>query len=97
MRKESLILIGGGGHCKSCIDVINAEEKYDIRGILDLSLKVGEKILDYPILGTDNDIDKLNKQFNSFFISLGHLGSSAVRTKLFDRLKNLNISFKKRS
>ena len=34
--KEKLILIGGGGHCKSCIDVIEQENKYEIAGIVDL-------------------------------------------------------------
>jgi hypothetical protein len=30
---RDLILIGGGGHCKSCIDVIELETKYAIAGI----------------------------------------------------------------
>lgn len=34
--KEQIILIGGGGHCKSCIDVIEQEGKYQIAGIVDL-------------------------------------------------------------
>ena len=34
--KEEIILIGGGGHCKSCIDVIEQEGKYQIAGIVDL-------------------------------------------------------------
>ena len=32
---QKLILLGGGGHCKSCIDVIEQESKYTIEGILD--------------------------------------------------------------
>ena len=30
MDKQKLILVGGGGHCRSCIDVIEAEEKFEI-------------------------------------------------------------------
>jgi len=43
--KEEIILVGGGGHCKACIDVIKIENKYQIEGILDVK-KIGEKILD---------------------------------------------------
>jgi len=32
--KEKIILIGGGGHCKSCIDVIEQEGRFIIAGIV---------------------------------------------------------------
>ena len=32
---KNIILIGGGGHCKSVIDVIEQEKKYKISGIVD--------------------------------------------------------------
>ena len=30
MNKKKIILIGGGGHCKSCIDVIESNNMFDI-------------------------------------------------------------------
>ncbi len=33
-NKKQIILIGGGGHCKSCIDVIESENKYNILEII---------------------------------------------------------------
>jgi hypothetical protein len=33
---KSLLLIGGGGHCRTCIDVIETEGKYKIAGIVKL-------------------------------------------------------------
>lgn len=36
MMKPKLILIGGGGHCHSAIDVIEEEGRYQIAGIVDL-------------------------------------------------------------
>ena len=41
MKKE-LYLISGGGHCKSCIDVIEQENIYQISDIIDLEEKVGK-------------------------------------------------------
>ena len=48
---NSIILIGGGGHCKSCIDVIESEGKYAIAGILDSIKRPGELVLGYHVLG----------------------------------------------
>ena len=32
---KKIILIGAGGHCASCIDVIENEKKYEIIGLID--------------------------------------------------------------
>ena len=32
--KPNIILIGGGGHCVSVIDIIENKNKYNIKGIL---------------------------------------------------------------
>lgn len=52
---KPLILVGGGGHCKSVIDVAESMG-HSILGILDLPENVGHSILGYPVLGTDDDI-----------------------------------------
>ena len=38
--KPDIILIGGGGHCVSVIDVIENENKFKIKGILDSNTKI---------------------------------------------------------
>ena len=88
--RKKLILIGGGGHCKSCIDVIEQEDKFEIYGILDLPNHVGEKILDYQIIGTDSDIEKYAGMRFSFLITIGQIKSADLRKKAFNKLKILN-------
>ena len=88
--KQKIILIGGGGHCKSCIDVIEQEGSYEIAGIVDVKEKVGDKILGYPIIGTDKDIEQISKQYDNFLITIGQLKTSAIRTRLFTQLTQLN-------
>ena len=85
---KNLILIGGGGHCKSCIDVIEQENKYHIYGILDLPNKIGQKILDYKIIGTDNDIENFIQQGFSFLITIGQLQSPKLRIMLYEKIKS---------
>jgi len=90
--KEEIILLGGGGHCKSCIDVIEQEGRFSIVGILDMSEKIGQKIAGYPVIGTDDDLDQLASKYKNFFITVGHIQTPYTRIKLFDRLVKLNVN-----
>ena len=84
--KESLILIGGGGHCKACIDVIEQEGHYAISGILDKADLVGLQILGYPIIGTDEDIVRLATN-HYFLITVGQIKTPATRLAIYGKLK----------
>ena len=60
---SKIILIGGGGHCKSAIDVIEQEARFEIAGIIDKPELLGSKILGYPVIGNDLDLEKLAKKY----------------------------------
>ena len=92
MSKSKLILIGGGGHCKSCIDVIEQEDKYEIVGILDVPEKKGEKILNYEIIGSDSDYNKFHQQTYSFLITIGQIKSANIRKRIFENLISMNAN-----
>lgn len=89
MGKKKIILVGGGGHCVSCIDVIEMQEEFEIVGIIDKKEKIGEKILNYPIIGSDIDLERLSKEYSHFFITIGQVKSSETRIKLYEKLKSL--------
>jgi sugar O-acyltransferase (sialic acid O-acetyltransferase NeuD family) len=89
-KKNNLILIGGGGHCKSCIDVIEKENKYIIKGIIDTKEKIGQHLLGYKYIGTDDDINQLVKAGYSFLISIGQIKSASTRKRLYEKLKSVN-------
>jgi len=88
MSKLPIILVGGGGHCISCIDVIEETGLYDIIGILDHQEKVGKNILQYQIIGTDDDIPNLISACPNFLITVGQIKSSIVRHKIYKRIKD---------
>jgi sugar O-acyltransferase (sialic acid O-acetyltransferase NeuD family) len=90
MSKPEIILIGGGGHCKSCIDVIEHENKYIIAGIIDVKEKIGQTVLGYSIIGSDDDIDNFATKYDNFLITVGQLESNALRVKLYNKIKSLN-------
>ncbi|MBD1558476.1 family 2 glycosyl transferase [Vibrio sp. S9_S30] len=89
---EKLILVGGGGHCKACIDVIELQKKYEILGILDTADKVGETLSGYPIIDTDDAMAQYVAQGCYFLVTVGQIESSNLRQRLYGKLEDLNAS-----
>ena len=87
--RPKIILVGGGGHCISCIDVIEQEGKFEIAGIVD-EMKIGNQVLEYPILGGDNDLPTLRKTYKYALITIGQINTPKTRMMLFERLLRLD-------
>ena len=90
--KEKIVLIGGGGHCKSVIDVLEQENKYEIIGVIDTIENIGKKVLDYQIIGCDNDLSEVFKICKNAVISVGHIKSNALRVSLFEKAKKIGFN-----
>ncbi len=81
---NKIILIGGGGHCKSVIDVIEQEGRFEISGIVDKIELLGSKVLGYPVIGSDSDLESLAKNYQNAIITVGQIKSASLRIKLYD-------------
>tara|TARA_B100000787_G_scaffold169474_1_gene160772 strand:+ start:89 stop:667 length:579 start_codon:yes stop_codon:yes gene_type:complete len=81
---NKIILIGGGGHCKSTIDVIEQEARFEIAGIIDKPKLLGSKILGYPVIGNDFDLENLAKKYQNALVTVGQIKSAFIRIKLYD-------------
>ena len=92
-NKEKIVLIGGGGHCHSVIDVIELENKYEIIGIVDINENLGKDVLNYKVIGTDEDLETIFKIYKNACITVGHINSNALRIKLFNIAKNIGFNF----
>ena len=88
--KPKLILIGGGGHCKSCLDVIEQENKFIIAGIVDINTSISD-LLGYPLLGHDEDLAKLKLSYDYVLITIGQIKTPAIRIRLLDYVKSLGF------
>ena len=82
-----LILIGGGGHCKSVIDVAESAG-YNIVGILGRLEEVGKTVLNYKVVGVDDDIPQYIGK-TEFVITVGFVKNPILRIKLYNRVKEL--------
>ncbi len=83
---QNLILVGGGGHCKSVIDVAESAG-YNILGILDMPEEVGKTVLGYKVVGTDDDIPQYVGKAE-FVITVGFIKNPTIRIRIFDRIKS---------
>ncbi len=81
---NNIVLIGGGGHCKSVIDVIEQDGQFNIEGIIDKPELLGTNILGYSVFGIDNDLPKLANKYKYALITVGQIKSPNLRVKLFD-------------
>ena len=86
MEQKNIILVGGGGHCKSVIEVAESAG-FTIMGILDRPEEVGRNVLGYKVIGNDDDIPKyVNKA--EFVITIGFIKSPTLRIKLYNKVKD---------
>ncbi|VEN74494.1 Acetyltransferase [Candidatus Desulfarcum epimagneticum] len=92
IKKIEIILIGGGGHCKSCIDVIEQDGGFSIAGIVDLPENIEKKVLGYPVIACDDELASLRKRYNHFAVTVGYIRSPDLRFNLYQRVKELNAS-----
>jgi sugar O-acyltransferase (sialic acid O-acetyltransferase NeuD family) len=86
---KEIVLVGAGGHCKSCIEIIEEEKKFKIIGIVDNIKK--RSVFGYPIIGKDKDFEKIRKTTKYAFITVGQIKSSSLRRKVFEKLQKLNF------
>lgn len=90
--KPRLILIGGGSHCASCIDVIEQEGRFEVAGIVDANA-ASDSLLGYPFLGNDNNLQELRSKYDQALITVGQIKSPEIRIKLFFYAKMLGFKF----
>jgi sugar O-acyltransferase (sialic acid O-acetyltransferase NeuD family) len=83
LTKAPILLIGAGGHAKSCIDVIELEGRFEVAGLIGLQKEVGSRVLGYPVLGTDATLPVMFGKFRAAFISIGQIETVEPRSRMF--------------
>ena len=84
---KQIILIGGGGHCRSCIDVLECAGTFEIAGIVDTYLDPKTASFGYKLIGSDQQLEGLVATFNYALVSVGHIKDATARVTIFERVK----------
>lgn len=98
MTKQEIVLVGAGGHCRSCIDVVEKEGRFWILGLIDRPYipvaphHLSDQPLGYPVVGTDEKLDVIRRTCANALITIGQIKSCQIRMSVYNRLKELDFS-----
>ena len=84
---KKILLVGGGGHCKSVLDTLLEKNDYAEIGIIEKDDFISNSIMGVPILGCDDDLPNFYLRGYEFaFLTVGNL---FLRIKLFNILSEI--------
>ncbi|MFA5339654.1 MAG: acetyltransferase [Candidatus Omnitrophota bacterium] len=91
---KKILLIGAGGHCKVVLDLLLSTKEYGVAGIIDIKGRLGDRILDVPVSGSDLDLPRFFKKGVRYcFITVGSVGDTRLRVKLYNLAKKSGFTF----
>ena len=89
---DKILLLGAGGHARSCIDVLEKENQFEIAGLVEKGESISNESLGYPVIGIDDDLKVLRRQYKNALITVGQIKSPKIRIKLYQLLKELDFT-----
>ena len=64
MTAKEIVIIGAGGHAKSCIEVIESTGEYSIAQVVGQESDLGLHILGHEVRHTDADLVNLKEKYD---------------------------------
>lgn len=85
---KNIILLGGGGHGKVVVDIIEKQRQFNLVGVLDSDLPIGESLLGYTILGREKELPALVSQWDLHGMIIA-LGDNWSRSTAVERIQKV--------
>jgi len=85
MTKPKLILIGAGGHARSCIEVIEQQGQYQIAGLVGLPEQKYTHQFGYSVFASDDELQELSKFYQYALITIGQIKTPKNRKRLYQK------------
>ncbi|AGX06489.1 hexapeptide transferase family protein [Bacillus sp. NRRL B-14911] len=93
-HSQKVLIYGGGGHAKMCIDIIRQMHNLSIAGIIDDGLEVGSHVVGVPVLGDKSILDQLyDEGYRLIVIGVGAITNHTLREQIFNLLKDKGFRF----
>jgi sugar O-acyltransferase (sialic acid O-acetyltransferase NeuD family) len=93
MSSPTLILIGAGGHARSCIDVIEQQDQYKVAGLIGLEDELHSRYYGYKVIGNDRDLPEFAKNYDCALITLGQIRTAEHRFRLYENAIHVGFQF----
>ena len=92
MNQPKILLIGAGGHCRACIDVIRAEGRFSIAGVVERDgAAISEDLLGCAIMGTDQQLPELRRKYDYALVTVGQMQTASLRVRIYEHLQSLGF------
>lgn len=92
MESRKILLVGGGGHCRSVADCILAATPNAAIGIVERQGAEIQACSSIPVVGFDDDLPSLFRDgWTEAVVTLGSIGNPARRQVLYQHLKELGF------
>ena len=93
MTAQKVVLLGAGGHAKSCIDVIEYTGKFEIIGLVGEIGQLGTSVSGYEVIGIDSDLSRLKKETKYAISCIGGVLSQEPRKRIYENAKRVGFEF----
>ena len=93
MPKPKVLVVGAGGHAAACIDIIEAENKYKIIGLIGKPSEIGQKHSGYEVIGSDESLKQLLKLTDKIILGVGQIKSPSLRIEITNKFVNNGFKF----
>lgn len=88
----TIILIGAGGHARSCIDVIEHEGRLAVVGLIAMREEVGHIVSGYEVLGVDEDVPALTQRAGHALVAIGQISDPDPRMSAYALIQRSGYS-----
>ena len=88
---NKILLIGAGGHARSCIDVIEQGRCFSIVGLVDNDKSAATTVLGYPVFPNESELSSLRERIDYALVCIGQIESPEPRIRNFELLKKFNF------
>jgi sugar O-acyltransferase (sialic acid O-acetyltransferase NeuD family) len=84
MKKKPLIVLGAGGHARSCIDIIEQGKEFYVAGLVVNESEIDEELFDYSVIASDAELEMLVDKYHHAVIGVGQISTAQHRIRLYE-------------
>lgn len=85
---KKILIVGGGGHAVSCIDLLSNNINYTISGYIDINQNDSLKL---KYLGNEEQLEIIKKDYDYALIAIGQIKNLKIREEKYFLLKSFGF------
>jgi sugar O-acyltransferase (sialic acid O-acetyltransferase NeuD family) len=89
---KNIIIIGASGHAKVIIDMLKRQNNCTVVGIIDVKEKIGQQVMGYEILGTEEILPNLVREYKNLEGIIA-IGDNSVRNAVLKKIHSIVPDF----